>query len=664
MKNWSIFKKLVVANVLYSIPIIALIYLMISAQNVNIDFAIQEKKGNEIQRPLENLLQSLLTKRMQPKTVDNEIVNKQLTSLKESVEKLSSDLQFSAEELQKRNRNNAEINGFEKRLTEFLKSESSLDEKTYLEKVNALIGDVRTMITHAGDTSNLILDPDLDSYYLMDITLVALPQTQDRIAEVSTFLNSKFNNLSSDDKIQAAVYASLLKQSDMDRITGDLQTTLNEDAKFYGESATLKTKLAPAIADYQKKNEELIANLSAISSGTNKKSLAEIQKNVNDTFNASFQSWNVAVDELDTLLTTRIDDLSAYKFKSLALALLALAVAVAILFWISANFNTNMIRVIDNLKNTVFKTRESGNELVELSRQLSSVSTDQASAVQQTSAAMHEIESMIKATLQNATVTHDIAEKSEISAQSTREAVDKLNVSIKEIAQSNQQVLSQMEQNQREMGEITKIISEIGSKTKVINDIVFQTKLLSFNASVEAARAGESGKGFAVVAEEVGNLAAMSGSASKEITDMLDTGVERVGAIANGTTAKVGGLVENAREKVQLGAQLANECNTSINEIITRISDVLDNANGIQRAAQEQAKGIEEVGKALIKLDQIAHKSMEMSQRTNKQSLSIAEQASNLEGIVNMIQTAVLGSNMQNKTTKSSGEQKGPSISN
>ena len=38
------------------------------------------------------------------------------------------------------------------------------------------------MITHVGDTSNLILDPDLDSFYTMDMTLVALPQTQDRNA--------------------------------------------------------------------------------------------------------------------------------------------------------------------------------------------------------------------------------------------------------------------------------------------------------------------------------------------------------------------------------------------------------------------------------------------------------------------------------------------------
>jgi hypothetical protein len=54
-------------------------------------------------------------------------------------------------------------------------------------KFNHLVADVRTMVTHMGDTSNLILDPDLDSYYLMDVTLLALPQTQDRLARATQY---------------------------------------------------------------------------------------------------------------------------------------------------------------------------------------------------------------------------------------------------------------------------------------------------------------------------------------------------------------------------------------------------------------------------------------------------------------------------------------------
>ena len=39
---------------------------------------------------------------------------------------------------------------------------------------------------HVGDTSNLILDPDLDSYYVMDAILLKLPQSQDLLAQASS----------------------------------------------------------------------------------------------------------------------------------------------------------------------------------------------------------------------------------------------------------------------------------------------------------------------------------------------------------------------------------------------------------------------------------------------------------------------------------------------
>ena len=39
----------------------------------------------------------------------------------------------------------------------------------------AMVAQLLDLITHVGDTSNLILDPDLDSYYLMDVLVVRLP---------------------------------------------------------------------------------------------------------------------------------------------------------------------------------------------------------------------------------------------------------------------------------------------------------------------------------------------------------------------------------------------------------------------------------------------------------------------------------------------------------
>jgi hypothetical protein len=45
------------------------------------------------------------------------------------------------------------------------------------------VADVRHLFSLVGDTSNLILDPDLDSYYLMDSVLLKLPAGSELLAQ-------------------------------------------------------------------------------------------------------------------------------------------------------------------------------------------------------------------------------------------------------------------------------------------------------------------------------------------------------------------------------------------------------------------------------------------------------------------------------------------------
>lgn len=513
----------------------------------------------------------------------------------------------------------------------------------YNKNLTGLIADLRTIITHAGDTSNLILDPDLDSYYLMDITLVAFPQTQDRISEIISYINSLPNELTKEQSTQLAVYQTLLKQSDLDRITADLQTTLNEDANFYGESKTLKEKLEPAINQYATSTQKFIDAITEVSQKSrilNKKDLIQLgQQSLKD----SFSSWFVAVDEMDTLLDIRVAELVRQKHMALFYSLLALAFAVLVLFWISQNFNSNMKSVIKKLNSVVAQTQSAGMQLVKLSENLSAVSVDQASAIQQTSSAVVEIESMTKTTLSNVSTSKELSEESNEFTEKTVESVRSLASAMQMISDSNIELLQQMDQNKEQMNEIKNIISNIGQKTKVINEIVFQTKLLSFNASVEAARAGEFGKGFAVVAEEVGSLANLSGTASKEISEMLNTSITSVEKITTETSENVSRLVQVNKQKVDDGVNLASDCSTSVEEIKHKLNCVLEALIAVLQAASEQTKGLEEISDAITKIDDLSQQNMKMSQQTAEQSKVLAEQTQALNEITTVVQNVVMG---------------------
>ena len=123
------------------------------------------------------------------------------------------------------------------------------------EKYVKLIQGIRTMISHLGDTSNLILDPDLDSYYLMDIVLLALPQTQDRLQNLAVYLSKMKGE--EKEKTQLAIEAAFLKESDLIRILADAQTSINEDDNFYGKSESLQKNLLAALTPYQQSVEKI-----------------------------------------------------------------------------------------------------------------------------------------------------------------------------------------------------------------------------------------------------------------------------------------------------------------------------------------------------------------------------------------------------------------------
>jgi methyl-accepting chemotaxis protein len=217
---------------------------------------------------------------------------------------------------------------------------------------------------------------------------------------------------------------------------------------------------------------------------------------------------------------------------------------------------------------------------------------------------------------------------------------------IDQIGQSNSSVMEQFEHNNMQLANIIKVISEIGNKTKIINDIVFQTKLLSFNASVEAARAGEHGKGFAVVAEEVGNLAQMSGNASKEISDMLNDSISKVQSIVDETKGKVERLVVESKANVEQGTQVAHECGSVLEEIVRSEAEMNSMINEISTAAQEQAIGVSEINKAIASLDKVTHQNSNVAQETATQADEITSRANRVSTQVGVLKGIVDGSSL------------------
>jgi methyl-accepting chemotaxis protein len=216
---------------------------------------------------------------------------------------------------------------------------------------------------------------------------------------------------------------------------------------------------------------------------------------------------------------------------------------------------------------------------------------EQASNLQQTATSMEQM----TATVQN-------------TADSARQA-SALATSASEAAQRGGEVVGQAVAT---MDEITASSRRIADIIGVIDSIAFQTNILALNAAVEAARAGEQGRGFAVVASEVRSLAQRSASAAREIKQLIDTSVSRVGE----------------------GSRLVGHAGATMTDVVAQVQRVATLIAEISAATIEQTAGIGLVGDAVGHLDQSTQQNAELVEQSAAAADSLRQQAAHLTQVV------------------------------
>ncbi len=323
--------KLAIVGLSFTLPIATMLSLMIADKQKDITFSYLETLGNAYQKPLEGVMESLSTHRLlvQRANFGDAESEKQLAAIRQTIEsrlqilnevdkKIGADLQFTAEGLGKRSREQFTA---EKLTTELQKFISQDTKQIQMADYSRFFSHIRTMITHSGDTSNLILDPDLDSYYLMDVSLLALPQIQDRLQDMAVFVENIHDSgvITDQQRIQASVYAAFLREADLDRIILSSQTALNEDQNFFGLSDSLQKTLPLGMQLLKQNVEPIIASLTRLAQAESPKQLnrTEFRQAIDLALVNVYSYHALSFVELNRLLDVRIDDIKANKLQAI-----------------------------------------------------------------------------------------------------------------------------------------------------------------------------------------------------------------------------------------------------------------------------------------------------------------------------------------------------------
>ena len=218
-----------------------------------------------------------------------------------------------------------------------------------MERLDRLVQDLRELVVHIGDTSNLILDPDLDSYYLMDVSLLSF---HDAIMRLQAELNRVVGqdslavqgNLTDPvvrmDQQAGELFRTIFQTFDKARIEASSLTALQEDGNFLGQAPTLQEKLPTALGSFLATSRSL-ADFSGDTSS--------YQRLLEEALTAGADYWDAVTTELAVLLEIRIENYQ----KSLWMSLAAVAVAVILAYLV-------VIAVARNIHGQIKELRKIG----------------------------------------------------------------------------------------------------------------------------------------------------------------------------------------------------------------------------------------------------------------------------------------------------------------
>jgi methyl-accepting chemotaxis protein len=313
IRNMKIGTKLILAGLGFALPSFIMLYMMIADKNNAIEFANKELYGTAFLRPVDKLLKEIHQHQIAESKylLGNKNIKTEVSDKEMEIDKSFENLVSLDNKLNEYLNSSKNLNPL-KSSWETAKSTAVSTTQGSFEKHDKLNQEIKSFISILGDSSNLFIDPDLDSVYTMTTVVATLPEIQNTISDIMVFTDHiiKKKSVTLDEKTQLIILKGLLK-SDVDKVLTDMNVAFE-----YNQAKNLKPVLNDSLNTFvsdanlliEELNNEVI-NARVINIDPDK--FYAISLNVHEN---SFMLWDKSITELEILIQNRIKTLKSDMF--------------------------------------------------------------------------------------------------------------------------------------------------------------------------------------------------------------------------------------------------------------------------------------------------------------------------------------------------------------
>ncbi|SUS03253.1 Chemoreceptor McpA [uncultured Defluviicoccus sp.] len=546
-----------------------------------------------------------------------------------------------------------------------------------------------SLMSDVADASNLTLDTELDSFYVMDAVTMRLPALMSAVREAGVAAKAVQPASIDASGVSAGPDASALKLTALiERIEEASRVAVEALDGSMKSNAAGETRAA--LEEHVNKLKSATDALVALGRVQDRDAKA-IGEGVAATVKAIDTVWAAGESEMVRLIQGRIDELRMEQFFNLGMSAAALLLAAVLAFVIvtglSGRFRkllTSMDGLTANKLDTEIPCREDTNETGRIAAALEVFKKglqERARLEQKTKAAADELAMVVsmlgerlsalsrgKLTCQieqtfpseyetlrkdfNAAVTQlqDAMKVIIANVQGMRSGADEISHAADDLSRRTEQQAASLEETAAALDEITATVKKTADGARQANTVMAEAKGEAETSGEVVRKAvaamGEIEQSSRQIAQIIGvideiafqtNLlalnagveAARAGEAGRGFA-VVASEVRALAQRSSEAAKEIKTLINASTQQVESGVDLVNRTGEALQQIVSKVGQITGLVSEISASTQEQSSGLAQVNTAVNQMDQVTQQNAAMVEESTAASHSLAKEAGEL----------------------------------